>query len=131
MHNLKHNKVMHERVVMMCVRTEPSPRVPPEQRFEVRALSPDFLALTLHFGYMESPRIPAALAALRKTGLKFDIMTTSFFLGRRTLKPAQNSGMPQWQDRLFIALAKQAASAPDFFNIPSDRVVELGAQMKV
>ena len=131
MHNLKHNKVMHERVVMMCVKTEPSPRVPASQRFELVKLSPDFLSLTLHFGYMESPRLPVALAALRKTGLKFDIMTTSFFLGRRTLKPAQNSGMPQWQDHLFIALAKQAASAPDFFNIPSDRVVELGAQMKV
>ncbi len=131
MHNLKHNKVLHERVVMMCVKTETSPRVPPDQRFEVRALSPDFLSLTLHFGYMELPRVPVALAALRKTGLKFDIMTTSFFLGRRTLKPAANSGMPKWQDHLFIALAKQAASAPDFFNIPSDRVVELGAQMKV
>ena len=101
------------------------------QRFEVHALSPDFLSLTLHFGYMESPRVPVALAALRKAGLKFDIMTTSFFLGRRTLKPAPNSGMPRWQDRLFIALAEQAASAPDFFNIPSDRVVELGAQLKV
>ncbi len=131
MHNLKHNKVLHERVVMMCVKTETSPRVPQARRFEVHALSPDFLSLTLHFGYMESPRVPLALAALRKTGLKFDIMTTSFFLGRRTLKPAPNSGMPQWQDRLFIALAKQAASAPDFFTIPSDRVVELGAQMKV
>ena len=131
MHNLKHNKVLHERVVMMCVKTGTSPRVPQAQRFEVHALSPDFLSLTLHFGYMESPRVPLALAALRKTGLKFDIMTTSFFLGRRTLKPSPNSGMPQWQDRLFIALAKQAASAPDFFTIPSDRVVELGAQMKV
>jgi len=131
MHNLKHNKVMHERVVMMCVKTETTPRVPAAQRFEILPLSPDFVSLTLHFGYMESPRVPVALAALRKAGLKFDIMTTSFFLGRRTLKPAQNSGMPQWQDHLFIALAKQAASAPDFFNIPSDRVVELGAQMKV
>ncbi len=131
MHNLKHNKVLHERVVMMCVKTEPTPRVHAAHRFEVKPLSPDFLSLTLHFGYMESPRVPVALAALRKTGLKFDIMTTSFFLGRRTLKPAQNSGMPKWQDHLFIALAKQAASAPDFFNIPSDRVVELGAQMKV
>ena len=131
MHNLKHNKVLHERVVMMCVKTEPTPRVHAAHRFEVKPLSPDFLSLTLHFGYMESPRVPVALAALRKTGLKFDIMTTSFFLGRRTLKPAQNSGMPKWQDHLFIALAKQAASAPDFFNIPSERVVELGAQMKV
>ncbi len=131
MHNLKHNKVMHERVVMMCVRNEPSPRVPQSQRYEIQTLSPDFIAVTLHFGFMESPRIPTALAALRKVGVKFDIMTTSFFLGRRTLKPAPNSGMPKWQDHLFIALAKQAASAPDFFNIPSDRVVELGAQMKV
>ena len=131
MHNLKHNKVVHERVVMMCVRTETSPRVPGSQRVEVRALSPDFISLTIHFGYMESPRIPVALAALRKAGLKFDIMTTSFFFGRRSLKPSQNSGMPHWQDLLFIALAKQATSAPDFFNLPSDRVVELGAQMKV
>ena len=131
MHNLKHNKVLHERVVMMCVRTEPTPRVASANRYEIQTLSPDFVTVTLHFGYMESPRIPTALAALRKVGVKFDIMTTSFFLGRRTLKPAANSGMPKWQDHLFITLAKQAASAPDFFHIPSDRVVELGAQMKV
>ena len=131
LHNLKHNKVVHERVVMMCVRNEPRPRVPLEKRYEIETLSPDFITVKLHYGYMEQPRIPSALAGLRKMGLKFDIMTTSFFLGRRSLKPAANSGMPQWQDHLFIALAKQAASAPDFFQIPSDRVVELGAQMKV
>jgi KUP system potassium uptake protein len=131
MHNLKHNKVVHERVVMMCVRSEPRPRVPLAQRYEIEHLSPDFIAVKLHYGYMEQPRIPTALAGLRKLGLKFDIMTTSFFMGRRTLKPAQKSGMPKWQDHLFIGLAKQAASAPDFFHIPSDRVVELGAQMKV
>jgi KUP system potassium uptake protein len=131
MHNLKHNKVVHERVVMMCVRNEPRPRVPPDKRYEINQLSPNFITVKLHYGYMEQPRIPTALAGLRKMGLKFDIMTTSFFLGRRTLKPAQKSGMPKWQDHLFIALAKQAASAPDFFHIPSDRVVELGAQMKV
>ncbi len=131
LHNLKHNKVMHERVVMMCVRNHPRPRVPPAKRYEIEQLSPDFIAVKLHYGYMEQPRIPSALAGLRKLGLKLDIMTTSFFLGRRALKPAANSGMPVWQDHLFIALAKQAASAPDFFHIPSDRVVELGAQMKV
>jgi KUP system potassium uptake protein len=131
MHNLKHNKVLHERVVMMCVRTETSPRIPAKARFEVNTLSPDFLQITLHYGYMESPRLPAAIALMRKSGLKFDIMTTSFFVGRRTLKASATSGMPQWQDKLFIAMTKQAASAPDFFQIPSDRVVELGAQMKV
>jgi KUP system potassium uptake protein len=131
MHNLKHNKVLHERVVLLNVRTETTPRVPLSNRYEMKSLSPDFMLVTLHFGYMEQPHIPRALAAMRKAGLKFDIMTTSFFLGRRTLKTAPNSGMPQWQDKLFIAMTKQAASAPDFFNLPSDRVVELGAQMKV
>jgi KUP system potassium uptake protein len=131
MHNLKHNKVLHERVVLLNVRTETTPRVAAANRFEIAPLSPDFTLVTLHFGFMEQPHIPRALAAMRKAGLKFDIMTTSFFLGRRTLKTASNSGMPQWQDRLFITMTKQAASAPDFFNLPSDRVVELGAQMKV
>ena len=131
MHNLKHNKVLHEHVLLLNVRTETTPRVAAANRFEMTALSPDFMLVTLHFGFMEQPHIPRALAAMRKAGLKFDIMTTSFFFGRRTLKTAPNSGMPQWQDRLFIAMAKQAASAPDFFNLPSDRVVELGAQMKV
>jgi KUP system potassium uptake protein len=131
MHNLKHNKVLHERVILLNVRTETTPRVADAKRFEIATLSPDFTVVTLHFGYMEQPHIPRALAALRKAGLKFDIMTTSFFLGRRTLKTTPRSGMPLWQDRLFIAMTKQAASAPDFFNLPSDRVVELGAQMKV
>ena len=131
MHNLKHNKVLHERVVLLNVRTETTPRIPPASRYEMSSLSPDFKLVTVHFGYKEQPNIPRAFAAMRKAGLKFDIMTTSFFLGRRTLKRSPNSGMPQWQDRLFIALTKQATSAPDFFNLPSDRVVELGAQMKV
>ena len=131
LHNLKHNKVVHEKVIMLCVRTENAPRVPPAQRFDVEKLSDTFSIVTLHFGYMESPRVPNAFIALRKAGTKFDIMTTSFFMGRRSLKTAENSGMPAWQDKLFVSMAKQAASAPDFFHLPSDRVVELGAQMKV
>jgi KUP system potassium uptake protein len=131
MHNLKHNKVLHERVVIMSVRTEAQPRVSPAKRFEIAALSPDFTRITLHYGFMESPSIPAALIGLRKAGLKYDIMTTSFFLGRRTIKASAQSGMPVWQDKLFIALSKQAAPATDFFAIPSDRVVELGAQVAV
>ena len=131
MHNLKHNKVIHERVFIICVRTEAVPRVVSTSRYEIEKLSDDFTRITLHFGYMESPRVPAALATLRKAGLKFDIMTTSFFLGRRTIKASANSGMPIWQDKLFIALSKQAANATDFFAIPSDRVVELGAQVTI
>jgi KUP system potassium uptake protein len=131
MHNLKHNKVLHERVFVVSVNTEPTPRVSPDKRYEIEKLSEDFTKVTLHFGFMESPRVPAALATMRKAGLKFDIMTTSFFLGRRSLKESPNSGMPVWQDRLFIMLSRQAANATDFFSIPSDRVVELGAQVTV
>jgi KUP system potassium uptake protein len=131
MHNLKHNKVMHERVLIVSVQTADTPHVPLSKRFEVEQLSEDFTKVVLHFGYMESPRVPAALAMLRKAGLKFDIMSTSFFVGRRTIKPSPTSSMPIWQRRLFISLSKQAANATDFFSIPSDRVVELGAQVTV
>ena len=131
MHNLKHNKVLHERIVIMSVKTTDAPRVAPAHRYRIEAMSDSFTAITLSYGYMEIPRMPAALATLRKAGLKFDIMTTSFFLGRRSLKVSSHSFMPKWQDHLFIALSKQAATATDFFSIPSDRVVELGAQVSV
>jgi KUP system potassium uptake protein len=131
MHNLKHNKVLHERVIIVSVRTEDVPRVADSARYESERLSDDFTRITLHYGFMESPRVPAALASLRKAGLKFDIMTTSFFLGRRTLKTSPASGMPLWQDQLYVALSRQAANATDFFAIPSDRVVELGAQVAI
>ena len=131
MHNLKHNKVLHERIIIMSVKTTDAPRVAPVNRFKIEPMSDNFTAITLNYGYMEIPRMPAALATLRKAGLKFDIMTTSFFLGRRTLKVSSQSFMPKWQDHLFIALSKQAATATDFFSIPSDRVVELGAQVAI
>jgi KUP system potassium uptake protein len=131
MHNLKHNKVVHERVLVICVKTENRPRVAPDRRFEIEKLSGDFYRATLHYGFMESPRVPATLASMRKAGLKYDIMTTSFFLGRRTIKESPSSEMPVWQDKLYVALTKQAANATDFFAIPSDRVVELGAQVTI
>ncbi|MBI5311619.1 potassium transporter Kup [Methylocystis hirsuta] len=131
MHNLKHNKVLHERVLVICVKTEDRPRVAPDKRFEIERLSDDFYRATLHYGFMESPRVPAALAAMRKAGFKYDIMTTSFFLGRRSIKESPSSEMPVWQDKLYVALTRQAANATDFFSIPSDRVVELGAQVTI
>jgi KUP system potassium uptake protein len=131
MHNIKHNKVLHERVLIICVRTENRPRVSAEKRFELQQLSEDFCTATLHYGFMESPRVPAALVAMRKAGFKYDIMTTSFFLGRRSIKESPSSEMPAWQDKLYVALTKQAANATDFFSIPSDRVVELGAQVTI
>ena len=131
MHNLKHNKVLHERIVLMSVKTLDRPRVSDENRYEIQKLSDDFYGVTLFFGFMESPRIPAALGLMRKAGHKFDIMTTSFFLGRRSLKTSATSDMPHWQDKLFVALSKQSANATEFFAIPSDRVVELGAQVSI
>jgi KUP system potassium uptake protein len=131
MHNIKHNKVLHARVLIICVKTEDRPRVAIARRFELKQLSQDFYSVTLHYGFMESPRVPAALALMRKSGFKYDIMTTSFFLGRRTIKESPSSVMPAWQDKLYVALTKQAANATDFFSIPSDRVVELGAQVTI
>ena len=131
MHNLKHNKVLHERVLVICVNSEDLPRVAPERRFAIEKLSDDFTRITLRYGFMESPRVPAALAAMRKAGLKYDIMTTSFFLGRRSIKESATSEMPAWQDKLYVALTKQSANATDFFSIPSDRVVELGARVTI
>ncbi len=131
MHNPKHNKVIHERVVIMSVKTADAPRVAAANRYQLEKLSDDFTKIILNYGYMETPRLPAALTDLRKAGLRFDIMTTSFFLGRRSLKASPNSGMPVWQDKLYIVLSKQAATATDFFSIPSDRVVELGAQVTI
>jgi KUP system potassium uptake protein len=131
MHNLKHNKVLHERVVIMNVINMATPRVSEQNRFEIEKLPNEFMRVTLYFGYMENPRVPAAMALMRKSGVKFDIMTTSFFLGKRTLKCSPTSGMPHWQDKLYVSLAKQATNATDFFSIPSDRVVELGAQVTI
>ena len=98
--------------------------------YEVRE-NDRFMRVKLTFGYMEQPNIPKALAICRKQGWKFDIMTTSFFLSRRSLKASPNSGMPVWQDRLFIALARSAADATEYFQIPTGRVVEIGTQVTI
>jgi KUP system potassium uptake protein len=131
MHNIKHNKVLHERILVVCVRTENTPRVNPARRFQLEQLTDGFNRATFHFGYMESPRVPVALAAMRKAGFRYDIMTTSFFLGRRTVQESASSEMPAWQDKLFVALTKQSANATDFFSIPADRAVELGARVTI
>ena len=131
MHNLKHNKVLHERNVILTVRTTETPRVNEEDRVKIEKVNDDFKKVIVNYGFMESPNIPKALAVCRKQGLKFDIMATSFFLGRRSIVPSANSGMPLWQDRLFIYLMKNAANPTDFFKIPPGRVVELGAQVTV
>jgi KUP system potassium uptake protein len=131
LHNLKHNKVLHEHNVILTIITTDTPRVTDDERVKITVLSPRFSLMALKFGYMESPNVPKALAVARKHGWHFDIMSTSFFLSRRALKPAARSGMPRWQDRLFIGLAKSASDATDFFHIPTGRVVEVGTQVAV
>ena len=131
LHNLKHNKVLHAHNVILTIVTADTPRVREAERVTITAFSPRFSQVTLRFGYMESPNVPKALAVARRQGWQFDIMSTSFFLSRRALKPAAHSGMPRWQDRLFIGLAKSASDASDFFHIPTGRVVEVGTQVTV
>jgi KUP system potassium uptake protein len=131
MHNLKHNKVLHEKNVILTVQTADVPRVAENDRVTMESVNPDFKKITVSYGFMESPHVPKALGICRKQGLKFDIMSTSFFLGRRSVVPSAHSGMPLWQDNLFIFLMKNAANPTDFFHIPPGRVVELGAQVTV
>jgi KUP system potassium uptake protein len=131
LHNLKHNKILHEQNVVLTIVSADTPRVSEEDRVTIMPVSEHFSRVSLKFGYMETPNVPKALAIARKLGWQFDIMSTSFFLSRRALKPAVHSGMPRWQDRLFIGLAKSASDATDFFQIPTGRVVEVGTQVTV
>jgi KUP system potassium uptake protein len=131
MHSLKHYKVLHEKNVILTIETADTPRVDPAERVRIQPVGKTFSRVVLRFGFMESPNVPKALAIARKLGWQFDIMSTSFFLSRRLLKPAAHSGMPRWQDRLFIALTRWANDATDYFQIPTGRVVEVGTQVTV
>ena len=131
MHNLKHNRVLHRQNVILTVQTADIPRVPPEDRVELGPINEDFRRVTLHYGFMETPNVPKALGLCRQKGMKFDIMSTSFFLGRRSVIASAHSGMPLWQDKLFIFLMRNAANPTDFFSIPPGRVVEMGTQVSV
>jgi KUP system potassium uptake protein len=131
MHNLKHNKVLHQKNIILTLETADTPRVREEDRIRIEPINDDFKKVIISYGFMESPNVPKALTFCRKLGLKFDIMATSFFLGRRSVVPSAQSGMPLWQDKLFIFLMKNAANPTDFYKIPPGRVVELGTQVTV
>lgn len=131
MHNLKHNKVLHEKNIVLTLHTAETPRVRDDDRITIVPVNEDFKKVIIGYGFMESPNIPKALGLCRKQGLKFDIMATSFFLGRRSVVPSAQSGMPLWQDKLFIFLMKNAANPTDFYKIPPGRVVEMGTQVTV
>jgi len=131
LHNLKHNKVLHEHNVILTIETAQTPRVNPADRVKMETISDKFSTVRLRFGFMESPNVPKALVIARKLGWQFDIMATSFFVSRRSLKPSAQSGMPQWQDHLFIAMSRSANDATDYFQIPTGRVVEVGTQVTI
>jgi len=131
LHNLKHNKVLHEHNVVLTIETAQTPRVDLVDRVRMETVSDKFAKVRLRFGFMETPNVPKALAVARKLGWQFDIMSTSFFVSRRALKPSAQSGMPRWQDRLFIGLSRSANDAIDYFQIPTGRVVEVGTQVTI
>jgi KUP system potassium uptake protein len=131
LHNLKHNRVLHERNIVLSIRTEDTPRVPRHERVEIDRTNETFIKIIARYGFMESPSIPKILESCRRKDLNIDLGATSFFLSRRSLRPTTRSEMPRWQERLFIWLARTAEDATTYFQIPTDRVVEVGTQVAV
>jgi KUP system potassium uptake protein len=131
LHNLKHNKIMHERIIILEVQTIDEPRVPEQHRIQVERLGKGFYSVLVCYGFMEQPDVPAALRACRPHGIAYDEMETSFFLGRETLIPAQHSSLGKWRQMLFINLASSASATKTFFRIPPNRAIELGNQIQV
>jgi KUP system potassium uptake protein len=131
LHNLKHNHMLHERNILLTVRTAEMPRVPNSERVALESISDTFTLVTLTYGFMETPDVIKGLQLCRRRGLNIDPAATSFFLSRRTLRPASRSKMARWQERLFIWLSGSAEDATSYFRIPSERVVEIGTQILV
>jgi KUP system potassium uptake protein len=135
LHHLKHNKVLHERVVLVSVLTEEIPAVPEAERVAVRELGAGFFQVVARYGFMETPDVPAMLASLATRAaperLELRPMETTYYLGRETLLPTGRSPMASWRKWLFIVMARNARPASAFFGLPPNRVVEMGAQIQV
>jgi KUP system potassium uptake protein len=131
LHNIKHNKVLHERVVLMKIETDDIPHVPEEQRVEVTHLDHNFHTVTLRYGFMDEPNIPRAMAQMRLMQFRFNLLETSFFICREKIVCADDTGFWSWRKRLFIFLQRTMLSATEYFRIPSNRVVELGGQIDI
>ena len=131
MHNLKHNQVLHEHNMIVRVNVATQPYVANADRISIHKINDRFTRIELEFGYMEEPNVPKALALARKMGEKFDIMSTSFFLNRRSFRSAKTQGLPVWQEKLFVAMTKSAADATSFYRLPTNRVIELGQQLSI
>ena len=131
LHNLKHNKVLHERVILLTVKIPGVPFVDPDKRCQMDDLGQGFHRLILKFGFMEEPDVPAALAGITTCGPPIKMMDTSFFLARQTLLPSSRPGMAIWREKLFAWMLRNAESAMEFFRLPTNRVVELGSQVEI
>jgi KUP system potassium uptake protein len=131
LHNLKHNHVMHERNIVLSIRTENVPRIARHDRIAIEQISKEFIVITARYGFMETPNVPKILEHCRRKDLEIDIANTSFFVSRRKLKEAQKSRLPRWQEQFFIALATVAQDATEYFRIPTDRVLEIGTQVVI
>lgn len=131
LHNIKHNKVLHERVVILTVNIEGVPYVDPAQRCEYHDLGDGFYRAVLHYGFMEKTDVPEGLKQMQQCGGEFDMMQTSFFLSRQTLLPSEKPGMPIWREKIFAWMLRNSATAMDFFKLPTNRVVELGSQVEI
>jgi KUP system potassium uptake protein len=131
LHNLKHNQVLHETNVIMTVLFEERPWVPDEQRVQVEALAPGFWRVSLHYGFMDQPDVPAALALCEPKGLRIPVFETSYFLSRETVVPTPGDGMANWRERLFAAMSRNAGGVAEFFRLPDNAVVELGTRVQI
>ena len=131
LHNIKHNKVLHERVVILTVLIADKPYVAPDERCEMVDLGEGFYRAILHYGFMEETDVPEGLKHMQRCGGEFDMMHTSFFLSRQTLLPSAKPGMPIWREKIFAWMLRNAATAMDFFRLPTNRVVELGSQVEI
>jgi KUP system potassium uptake protein len=131
LHNLKHNKVLHSKVIVLTLVTEEVPVVPLDDQIDIQPLGKEFYRVIAHFGFMENPEVPALMDQLRERGLALDPMTTTFFLSRETLIPSREPGMALWREKLFAVMARNAQRPTDYFRIPVNRVVELGMQVRL
>ena len=131
LHNLKHNKVIHERVILMTVQIKDVPFVDDAKRFVAEDMEQGFHRVVLRYGFMQTPDVPAALASIRCCGPQFKMMDTSFFLSRQTLLASARPGMAIWREKLFAWMLRNAESAMEFFRLPTNRVVELGSQVEI
>src|SRR6185295_4867273 len=130
-HNLRHNKVLHQRVLILSVHPTHTPHVTPDERLSVTALGSDLYNVVLRYGFMDEPNVPEALDLVREHGLTIDRADVTYFLGRETVIVTKNPGMAMWREKLFVLMARNAIRATAFFKLPPDSVVELGVQVEI